>query len=73
MGVRYYYLGNRENPTYLSLITDAYSKKIIGFDVSDSLATSCLNENGIEKENPKNLIHHSDRGLQYCPMIIKSY
>src|SRR5690606_7153069 len=38
------YLGNRENPTYLSLITDAYSKKIIGFDVSDSLATaSCLN------------------------------
>ncbi|NOJ76750.1 IS3 family transposase, partial [Empedobacter stercoris] len=28
------YLGNRENPAYLSLITDAYSKKIVGFDVS---------------------------------------
>src|SRR5690554_6333862 len=38
------YLGNRENPAYLSLITDAYSKKIVGFDVTDSLATaSCLN------------------------------
>ncbi len=63
------YLGNRENPTYLSLITDAYSKKIVGFDVSDSLATaSCLNalKMALKKENPKNLIHHSDRGLQYC-------
>ncbi|MFJ1330884.1 hypothetical protein [Capnocytophaga canimorsus] len=26
------YLGNRENPAYLSLITDAYSKKIVGYD-----------------------------------------
>lgn len=32
------YLGNRANPAYLSLITDAYSKKIVGYDVSDSLA-----------------------------------
>ena len=63
------YLGNRENPAYLSLITDAYSKKIVGFDVSDSLATaSCLNalKMALKKENPKSLIHHSDRGLQYC-------
>lgn len=63
------YLGNRENPAYLSLITDAYSKKIVGFDVSDSLATaSCLNalKMALKKESPKNLIHHSDRGLQYC-------
>lgn len=63
------YLGNRENPSYLSLITDAYSKKIVGYDVSDSLATeSCLNalKMALKKENTKELIHHSDRGLQYC-------
>ena len=33
------YIGKREKPCYLSLITDLYSKKIVGFDVSDSLAT----------------------------------
>lgn len=31
------YIGNRKNPSYLSLITDAYSKKIVGYNVSDSL------------------------------------
>jgi len=28
------YIGNRQNPIYLALITDAYSKKIVGYDVS---------------------------------------
>ena len=32
------YIGNRSNPMYLSLVTDAYSKKIMGYDLSDSLA-----------------------------------
>ena len=31
------YIGNRKNPSYLALITDAYSKKIVGYNVSDSL------------------------------------
>ncbi len=31
------YTGNRENPSYLALITDAYSKKIMGYDLSASL------------------------------------
>ena len=31
------YIGNRKNPSYLALITDAYSKKIMGYNVSDSL------------------------------------
>ncbi|AWL77673.1 hypothetical protein DKB58_01160 [Capnocytophaga canimorsus] len=63
------YLGNRENPAYLSLITDAYSKKIVGYDVSDSLAsTSSLKalKSALKKEKIEELIHHSDRGLQYC-------
>lgn len=63
------YLGNRDNPAYLSLITDAYSKKIVGYDLSDSLATkSCIRalKMALKKEKVKELIHHSDRGLQYC-------
>jgi len=54
---------------YLSLITDAYSRKIVGFYLSEDLsAKGCIltlkmalkNNSGI-----KNLIHHSDRGSQY--------
>ena len=65
------YIGNRANPSYLSLITDAYSKKIVGHHVADNLNT----ESSLialrkalknKKVNLKSLIHHSDRGLQYC-------
>lgn len=65
------YIGNRQNPIYLSLITDAYSKKITGYDVSSSLdASGCVRalkkaiNNRYYSDNV--LIHHSDRGLQYC-------
>lgn len=65
------YVGNRTNPLYLSLVTDAYSKKIMGYDLSDSLAVeSSLKalKKAIKsrKYKKKPLIHHSDRGLQYC-------
>jgi putative transposase len=65
------YIGNRANPSYLSLITDAYSKKIVGHHVADNLNT----ESSLialkkalknKKVSLKSLIHHSDRGLQYC-------
>ncbi|WP_407489749.1 IS3 family transposase, partial [Elizabethkingia anophelis] len=76
------YIGKREKPCYLSLITDLYSKKIVGFDVSDSLATEgtvralkMAQKNRIYKN--KALIHHSDRGLQYCSdeyqFLLKKY
>jgi transposase InsO family protein len=66
------YTGNRENPSYLALITDVYSKKIVGFNVSDSLSVDgsvkalemALSNRNTKKKFP--LIHHSDRGLQYC-------
>lgn len=68
------YLGNRANPIYLALVTDAYSKKIMGFDVSDSLnAKGAINALNRAIKNRKyvqgqsqTLVHHSDRGLQYC-------
>ena len=66
------YLGNRDNPMYLALVTDAYSKKIMGFNVSNSLnAQGAINALNMATKNRKythitELIHHSDRGLQYC-------
>ena len=65
------YIGSRANPMYLSLITDAYSKKIMGYDVSDSLAVDGsirALKMAIKSRQYKHrsLIHHSDRGLQYC-------
>jgi len=56
---------------YLSLITDAYSHKIVGANVASTLESmETIKALGIAlsslKEQPQNLIHHSDRGIQYC-------
>jgi putative transposase len=55
---------------YLSLITDAYSRKIVGFYLSRDLsAKGCIAalKMGLDSNRDfKNLIHHSDRGMQYC-------
>jgi len=65
------YIRTRNGFMYLSLITDAYSKKIMGYELSDNLKTEsslrALNQaikNRCYEKKP--LIHHSDRGLQYC-------
>jgi len=55
---------------YLSLITDAYSRKIVGFCLLETLsADGCIKalKMGLSG-NPQlgRLIHHSDRGSQYC-------
>lgn len=55
---------------YLALITDLYSRKIIGYDISDSLELKgCLR--ALQKAQRQSriksgTIHHSDRGIQYC-------
>jgi putative transposase len=55
---------------YLALITDMYSRKIIGYDISDSLELAgCLKALKMalrHVRNPSGLVHHSDRGIQYC-------
>ncbi|GAB1858751.1 hypothetical protein MHTCC0001_35910 [Flavobacteriaceae bacterium MHTCC 0001] len=65
------YVGTRQNPMYLFLITDAYSKKIVGYYLSNTLeangAIKALQLAIKHRQYPeKPLIHHSDRGLQYC-------
>ena len=55
---------------YLALITDMYSRKIVGYDISDTLELSgCLR--ALQKalrqaRSAVGLVHHSDRGIQYC-------
>lgn len=54
---------------YLALITDAYSRKIIGYEISDTLETKgALRalERACQQKLKANTIHHSDRGFQYC-------
>jgi len=64
------YITIDEDFAYLSLITDAYSRKIVGFYLSATLSASgCVYAlKSALKSNPAHdgLIHHSDRGSQYC-------
>lgn len=55
---------------YLSLITDLYSRMIVGWELSETLdASGCFKALQMSLKlvsNPSGLIHHSDRGVQYC-------
>jgi transposase InsO family protein len=68
---------------YVSLITDAYSKRIMGFGVAETLrAVHCKGAlemalEQIDRRIAATLIHHSDRGIQYCSSeyvaVLESY
>jgi putative transposase len=64
------YIRTDEGFLYAALITDAYSRKIVGAHIGDSLeAEGCLialKQALSELPAGKYPIHHSDRGCQYC-------
>lgn len=64
------YLRTREGYVYLALITDKYSRKIVGWHVGETLeATGCvqaLERAFLELPEHSKPTHHSDRGCQYC-------
>ena len=66
------YIETEEGVCYLSLITDAYSHKIVGWSLGPTLETIYPLEalkmalTSIDEETAHRLIHHSDRGCQYC-------
>jgi len=70
------YIKSRQRTHYLSLVTDAYSRKIMGHKLSDDLSA----ENIVQalrmalrrRKTRKPLIHHSDRGLQYCSSVYQN-
>ncbi len=67
------YVKSREKTHYLSLVTDAYSRKIMGYKLSDDMSAEnvvqALKMALMHRKTNKPLIHHSDRGLQYCSSV----
>lgn len=65
------YIKTDEGNCYLNMITDAYSRKIVGYAIDATMETAsminALKMATAQKTNLKSqTIHHSDRGLQYC-------
>lgn len=64
------YLRMNQGFSYLSIITDAYSRKIVGYCLHPSLssegAIDALRTALQQAKGRHHLIHHSDRGIQYC-------
>lgn len=73
------YIRTLEGFLYLALVTDSFSRKIVGFDAADTLElegslraiTSAVE--AIPKKVVYQLIHHSDRGSQYCSRLYISF
>ena len=64
------YIETREATGYLSLVTDAYSRRIMGYHLHANLHTDGVLKAWAmalrSRRTAHELIHHSDRGLQYC-------
>lgn len=65
------YLKTEEGNCYLNMITDVYSRKIVGYAVADNMETENMIEalrmaTANKRHDHISTIHHSDRGLQYC-------
>ena len=65
------YIKTNECHAYLAIVTDAYSKKIMGWSLEDNMKVTMVKEaltmahkNTVHKH--ETIVHHSDRGLQYC-------
>jgi transposase InsO family protein len=69
-GVDISYVWTAEGWLYLAIVLDLYSRKIVGWSMSDrmkkGLAMEALRRAIILRQPPPGLIHHSDRGSQYC-------
>ena len=56
---------------YLALVTDAYSKKVMGYKIDTNMKVQLVKDAlqmavNNRKHTHQNTIHHSDRGIQYC-------
>ena len=64
------YLPTQQSVAYVSLVTDAYSRKIVGHHVHETLHTEsviqAMNKALRNRRTDQALVHHSDRGSQYC-------
>ncbi len=65
------YIQTDQQHAYMALVTDAYSKKLMGWALDDNMKATLVVQAlkmAIKNRtfNHKNIIHHSDRGIQYC-------
>jgi len=64
------YVRLRETFLYLAIVLDAYSRRVIGWelgeDLSADLALSALDRALADRVIAPGIMHHSDRGVQYC-------
>ena len=64
------YVRLRETFLYLAIVLDAYSRRVIGWelgeDLSADLALGALNRALADRPVTPGIMHHSDRGVQYC-------
>jgi Transposase and inactivated derivatives len=64
------YVSCREGRMYLASVMDLYTRKIVGWKLSDRMTTdlvlAALDQAYQAQKPPKGLIHHSDRGSQYA-------
>lgn len=72
------YIKTQKGHNYLALVTDAYSKKIMGYSLDSHMRTELCIEAlrmalGNRKYPNRKLIHHSDRGIQYCNPAYTSF
>ena len=67
------YVKSSERTHYLSLVTDAFSRKIMGHYLSDDMSSEnvvkALKMAVKNKKTKHQTVHHSDRGLQYCSSV----
>ena len=70
------YIETREGWLYLAVVLDFYSRKVVGWAVSESMhATLCsdaLRMALLRRNPPAELVHHSDRGAQYASFEYRS-
>ena len=67
------YVESDEGVHYLSLVTDASSRKIMGHELSHDMkaenVVKALRKTEVHRVGDESIIHHSDRGLQYCSCV----
>ena len=67
------YIRLREEFVYLAVILDAWSRRVVGWSLGDTLraelAVAALKNALADRNVPQGIIHHSDRGVQYCAEV----
>lgn len=67
------YIRLREQFVYLAVILDAYSRRVVGWELGETLEATltltALERALADRSVPAGIVHHSDRGVQYCAHI----